>query len=113
MSGALAILWWPKRTLNPTHTHLESAWAPGDSPASVPAADASPDFFFWMAGFFVLGSPSTPSKGGYDRIGVGKQRQVALLEESKGSLSCHALCSPTPLLLSAALWAEVSLDSEG
>lgn len=45
------------------HTYLESAGGPGDSPESVPT-DASPDFFFWMAGFLVLGSPSTASIDG-------------------------------------------------
>lgn len=46
-------------------------------------------------------------------MGVGKQRQVASLEESKGSLSHHVLCPPTPLLLYAALWAEASHNPEG
>lgn len=60
--------------------------------------DASLDFFFWMTGFFMLGSPSTPSEGGCERMGLGKQRQVASQEESKGSL-CHCALYPlTPLL---------------
>lgn len=37
-------------------TYLESAWAPGDSPASA-TEDASPDFFLCTGGFLVLSSP--------------------------------------------------------
>lgn len=46
--------------------------------------DVSPDFFFWMAGFFVLGSPSTLSGEGYERMGLGQQKQMASWRKVKG-----------------------------